>query len=230
MEKLILGLHRKELSVNMVLVFILLFLIVLFVLVILLSTLRVSINKLEISNETPNTPLLKKFEMSIGVFILNKVKIFNKNINESDLKNAKNSKKMVQIKNKLLEGKSVKEKKKNVKMDIDILKSLNMNLKELNLELKLGTEDVLLTTFLIAIISIIISMALAKVIKKYDEKKYKYLIIPNYNNKNSLKISLNGIIEIKLVNIINILFKLLFRSDYIVKRTSNRRSYANGYE
>lgn len=215
---------------NMVLVFILLFLIVLFTLVIVLSNLRISINKLEISNETQSTPLIKKFEMSISVYILNKVKIFNKNVNESDLKNAKNSKKMEQIKNKLLNGKSVKEKKKNVKMDIDILKSLNMNLKELNLELKLGTEDVLLTTFLITIISIIISMALAKVIKKYDEKKYKYLIIPNYNNKNSLKISLNGIIEIKLVNIINILFKLLFRSDYFVKRTSNRRSYANGYE
>ncbi len=215
---------------NMVLVFILLFLMALFVLIISISNLRVSINKLEVSNEIENTPIIKKFEMSISVYILNKIKIFNKNINEYDLKSVKNSKRIEQVKNKLLNGKSVKEKKKNVKMDIDILKRLNINLKELNLELKLGTEDVLLTTFLITIISIIISMALAKVIKKYDEKKYKYLIIPNYNNKNSLKIILNGIIEIKLVNIISILFKLLFRSDYFVKRTSNRRSYANGYE
>lgn len=215
---------------NMVLVFILLFLMALFVLIILLSNLRISINKLELSNEIENTPIIKKFEMSISVYILNKIKIFNKNINEDDLKSVKNSKRIEQVKNKLLNGQSVKEKKKNVKMDIDILKRLNINLKELNLDLKLGTEDVLLTTFLIAIISIIISMALAKVIKKYDEKKYKYLIIPNYNNKNSLKINLNGIIEIKLVNIISILFKLLFRSDYFVKRTSNRRSYANGYE
>ena len=214
----------------MVLVFFLLFLISLFIIIILISNLKISVKKLEVSNETQNTPLIKNIEISIGVYILNKVRIFNKNINEDDLKSAKNSKRIEQIKNKLLNGESVKEKKKNVKIDIDILKRLNMNLKELNLELKLGTEDVLLTTFLITVISIIISMILARIIKKYDEKKYKYLIIPNYDNKNSLKIILNGIIEIKLVNIISILFKLLFRSDYFVKRTSNRRPYVNGYE
>ncbi len=214
----------------MVLVFCFLFLIVLFVLVVILSNLRISINKLELSNEIEKTPIIKKFEMSISIYILNKIKIFNKNIDENYLKSEKNSKKIEHIKNKILSGKSIKEKKKSAKTDMDILKRLNINLKELNLELKLGTEDVLLTTFLIAIISIVISMALGKVIKRYDEKKYKYLIIPNYNNKNSLKIILNGIIDIKLVNIISILLKLLFRSDYFVKRTSNRRSYVNSYE
>ena len=123
-----------------------------------------------------------------------------------------------------------KEKKKIIKSDIDVLKKLNPKLQEIKLELKLGTEDVILTSFLIAIISIIISMLLSKVIEKFDEKKYKYQILPIYNSQNSIKIALEGIIDIKLVNIISILFRLWFRRDKIDERTSNRRAYANSNE
>lgn len=214
----------------MVLVFILLFLISLFVLIMLVSNLKISINKLELSNEIDNTEVLKEFSMSVGIYAFNKIRIFNKNIKKQDLQRAKNSKKVAQLKDKFLNNKDMKEKKKTIKTDIDIFKNLEPNLQELELELKLGTEDVVLTSFIIAIISIIIAMLLSKAIKNYDEKKYKYIIVPNYNNKNSIKVILKGIIDIKLVNIISILFKLVFRSDYFVKRTSNRRTHANSHE
>lgn len=85
-------------------------------------------------------------------------------------------------------------------------------LEEFKLNLNLGTEDVLLTSFLIFIISIAISMFLGKNIKKYDEKRYKYIILPNYNNKNSIKMLFSGILQIKLVNIISTVFKLGLRN------------------
>ena len=124
----------------------------------------------------------------------------------------------------------MKEKKQDIKMNIDVLKKLDPKLEKIKLDLKLGTEDVVLTSFLIVIVSIIISMMLSKIIKKYDEKKYKYMIIPVYNNSNSIKITLEGIIDIKLVNIISIIFRLWFRRDKIDKRTSDRGSYVDSNE
>lgn len=214
----------------MVLVLILLFLIALFIVIILISNLRISINKLELSNEIDNTPILKEFKAAISIYAFNKIRIFNKNINKDDLQKAKKSKKIEKMKSNFLNDETMKQKKKIIKTDIDVLKKLNPKLQEIELELKLGTEDVILTSFLIAIISIIISMMLSKVIEKFDEKKYKYIIMPIYNSQNSIKIALEGIIDIKLVNIISILFRLWFRRDKIDKRTSDRRTYANSNE
>ena len=213
----------------MVLVFIFVFLVIL-VISILISTLRINIERLELSNEIPNTPIIKKLELSIGLYMFGKIKIFKKNINKEDIKKIQNSKRMEKIKNKILKQSKENNKKQNVKMDIGIIKYLKPKLQKIDLELKLGTEDVILTSFLIVIISIAISIGLSQIIDKYDESKYKYKIIPNYNNKNSVKIFLKSIIDIKLVNIINILFRLLFRSDEFDKRASNRRTYDNSNE
>ena len=195
-----------------------------------ISTLKINIEKLEISNEVENTPIVKELDISLEIYIFNKFKILKKHITKNNMQELKSSKKLEKLKNKLLSKNKLEKKRKNVKVDLDIVKYLNPKLQNINLELKLGTEDVVLTSFLIVIISIAISMLLSKAIDKYDENKYKYKIIPNYNNKNSIKIFLNGIIDIKLVNIINILFRLWFRSDEFDKRTSNRRTYDNSNE
>ena len=200
------------------------------ILIFFISTLKINIEKLEISNEVENTPIVKELDISLEIYIFNKFKILKKHITKNNMQELKSSKKLEKLKNKLLSKNKLEEKRKNVKVDLDIVKYLNPKLQNIDLELKLGTEDVVLTSFLIVIISIAISMLLSKAIDKYDENKYKYKIIPNYNNKNSIKIFLNGIIDIKLVNIINILFRLWFRSDEFDKRTSNRRTYDNSNE
>ena len=214
----------------MVLVFIFISIAILVTFTILVSELSVNVKELEISNEIENMPLIKKMKISIRICMFNKITIFNKNINQNDLKNIKTSKKFQRIKNKLIYKRKTKEEKEKQKADVAILKKLKIQLRKINLELKVGTEDVVLTSFLICIISIAISIILSKIIKKYDENKYKYKITPDYNNKNSINLNLTGIIDIKLVNIINILFKLLVRGNRFDKRTSYRRSYANSYE
>lgn len=199
------------------------------ILIVLISTLKINIEKLEISNEIENTPIIKELDISIGIYVFNKFKILKKHITQNNMQDLKSSKKLEKLKNKLL-NKNTLNKRKNIKADLSFGKYLNPKLQNINLELKLGTEDVVLTSFLIVIISIAISMLLSKSIDKFDENKYRYKIIPNYNNKNSIKIFLNSIIDVKLVNIINILFRLWFRSDEFDKRTSNRRAYDNGNE
>lgn len=197
----------------MVLVFTFFIIIIVLMLIFLISTLKIDIKKIEITNEIPNTPLIKEFEIVIGIYVFDKIKLYSKTIKKQDIEKMKNSKSLTKLKNGIMTKDILKNKKSNIKMDLDILKGINPNLQQINLELKLGTEDVVLTSFLICIISILISMVLSKAIQIYDEENYKYKIIPNYNNQNSIKIILSSIIEIKLVNIINILFKLLVRGD-----------------
>lgn len=213
----------------MVLVFFLLF-ILLLIIIFFISTIKINIEKLELSNEVPNTPIIKEAEISIGIYILNKIRIFKKHINKEKMQDMKNSKNMNKIKNKFLKQENIKDKKQNLKFEFDIVKQLNPKLQSIDLNLNLGTEDVVLTSFLICIIAIVISMMLAKTIKKYDKDKYKYIVMPIYNDKNSIKIILKSIISIKLVNIISIIFRLLFRRDKSDKRTSNRGAYDNRYE
>lgn len=213
----------------MVLVLFLTFILI-FIILLLISTIKVNLEKLELSNENPNTPIIKEIELSVGIYILNKFKIYSKHINKENIKNIKNTKGLDKVKKKFLTGNNIKDKKQSAKFDLKLLKQLKIKLHNINLELELGTEDVILTSFLICVVAIAISMILAKTIEKYDENKYKYKILPSYNNKNSVKIALKGIISIKLVNIINVIFRLIFRSDEFDKRTSHRRSYDNCYE
>lgn len=210
----------------MVLVFIFI-IIILLIFICFISTLKINIKYLEISNEIPDTPLIKDLKISIGIYAFGKIKIFTNIINRKKIENIKKSSKFEKIKDKIIAKNKSKVNKDEIKKNLNILKQVNPKLEQINLELKLGTEDVVLTSFFIVIISILISMLLTKTIEQYDEEKYKYKIIPNYNNQNSVKIILSGIIEIKLVNIINIIFRLLFRSDESYERTSNRRAYDN---
>ena len=96
----------------------------------------------------------------------------------------------------------------------------------LDIEIKFGLEDVVITSYLIVAISVLISNILPFLIDYKDYSNCRYKIEPIYLNKNLYKITLNCIIEEKMVHIINILFKFLKkgRSDKY-ERTSNRRSY-----
>ena len=115
--------------------------------------------------------------------------------------------------------------------DLKLLKKIKPNVSLLNLELKIGTEDAILTSFIVFLISTGISILLPHVIKRYDKNKYKYLITPLYFQKNLYQIKLNCIIEIKLVHIINMIYIFIKkrRSDKN-ERTSNRRPYDYSYE
>lgn len=209
----------------MVLVFLLCLLLLVLVFA-LTTTIKINIRNLEISNEKQTENIIKDMDVEISLYVLNKLRIYAKTVNKFKLEGIKSSKSLEKIKSKYITNK----KSKDLKAGIGAFKNLKIKLQELNLEIYLGTEDVILTSFLIFAVSTAISIFLSKAIVKFDEKKYRYLILPKYNNENSIKIILKGILEIKLVNIINILFKLFVRGDNIVKRTSNRRAYGNNDE
>ncbi len=209
-----------------------LFLCIILAIIIIIFSLKfkITIKQLKISNEIENTPIVKTLIATAGIYFLGKFKIYGKEINKDDIEKMKNSKRMKKIKSKFLKKENMNGKKINIKTEKNVINRLKPKLEEFDLDLRLGTEDVVLTSFLICIVAIIISMLLSKSIEKYDENKYKYKVIPNYDNKNSIRIVLSGILSIKLVNIINMIFRLLFRSGENYERTSNRRTYDNSNE
>ena len=115
--------------------------------------------------------------------------------------------------------------------DIKLVKKLSPKISFLNLKVKLGTFDILTTTYLVAILSTFIAVLLPYTIKKYKKENYYYEILPVYSDKNLYEIKLNCIIEEKMVHIISIVYALLKKRRVDKnERTSNRRSYAYGHE
>jgi len=164
------------------------------------------------------------YRIILSLHLFNKIKWLKFNLNSKRTRKIYNSKRLQKIDFKKLE--------KDLKLeDLKIIARLQPKISLLNLELKIGTEDVILTSFIIFFVTTAISIILPRSIKKYKEEKYKYVIQPVYMNKNLYKIQLDCIIEVKIVHIINIIYTFVTKKrGEKNERTSNRRSYGYSYE
>ena len=123
------------------------------------------------------------------------------------------------------------ENKANIDKElITSLKNIQIEIKEINLKISIGTENASLTAFVIPVISTFIATILSKQINKYNNKQ-SFLITPVYIDQNLINIEGSGIFEIKMIHIINTICILnKKRKGDKNERTSNRRSYDYGYE
>ena len=213
----------------MVLVFSLCAIVILITLLIcmtLLSTVRIKIENFAMSNiKDKKDSISEKYKITISFYLWNIMKWISFKINH---------KKIRKIYQKIqLEKFDFKKIEKNFQLkDLKEIRKLNPEVSYFNLELKAGTEDAVLTSFIIFAISTFISILLPHVIKKYDADKYRYEIVPLYINQNVYEMKLNCIIQIKMVHIINIIYVFLKkrRVDSYEQRASNRRTYGYSHE
>ena len=75
----------------------------------------------------------------------------------------------------------------------EILNDINIDIKNIDLNVNIGTEDSGITAILVGILAGILGIII---------KKPKYQILPIYANRNLLKINLNGIFTIYLMHYI----------------------------
>lgn len=210
----------------MAIVFFIILFLALLILVITLSTLQIRIKKANISNMN-----LGKIEYDYLFFIelkfLNKLKIIQIAIDKEKV--SKLSKKF-KLKEKI-DIKKVEKGIPNKKARKKLQEKLDIKLNEFHLKAEIGTYDVIITSAIIAVISSAIGIVMAKLIDNYKKEKYGYTIMPIYKNKNVINLSLNCIIQVKMVHIISIIFTLLRKRKERNKhvRTSNRRSYDYSY-
>lgn len=239
----------------MMLFFLCVLIIFLFILLIIkYSSIRISIINLEI--DTDNKDIISDYEVEVGIYFLKKIRIMKFTVNEKEVKKLQNSKFVKRIYNinfgrgnKRL-GKRFKkrlQKKLQDKVMLDyknfnildfikvLLKEIKPEILKIKLNLKIGVEDIMVTTYAIPVISTLISFILKLTVKDVDLKNkrrdYYYKIEPIYN-KNIINLRLNCIINVKIVHIINIIYIFLIkkrRSDKY-ERASYRRSYGYSHE
>ena len=203
----------------MVLVFIICILIFL-VLLITFSTIRIQVENFEASN-MENMKKPKNYKIKIALYLFNKIKWIWISLDDKKIQKISQKSKWNEV-----------DIKKYVDVkDIKLVKKLSPKISFLNLKVKLGTFDIVATTYLVAILSTFVAVLLPYTIKKYKKENYYYEILPVYSDKNLYEIKLNCIIEEKMVHIISIVYALLKKRRVDKnERTSNRRSYAYGHE
>lgn len=190
------------------------------IILIIFTTIKINIQNLQyFSEETNGRHVNKNYKLEINLSLFGKIRYY-----KIDLTKTKTEK--LKIRNSIdkLEQKIVNNKNKFDTKVFRIFKYLKIN--NLNLKIKLGTEDASVTAILIGVISTFIAI----VLKNYMKRKYNnhWEIIPVYQNRNLLKINLNCIFSIKLIDIIYTMYILNKKGE--VYGTSDRRAYAYSNE
>lgn len=226
----------------MVLFFVIITMALVCIIVIFNSSFKLSISKLKIDTENGNID----YEIKFGLYFMKKIRIIGLKLNKEKqekikrriqkLQNSKLIKKLSKTSIKKIPLKLEKKLEREIlfnnikplKLAKIIFKNLKIEILKFKMNLQIGLEDVIITSSLITIISVIVPIIL-RLTNKYIKNinNYRYKILPIYGNKNVLKLDLDCIINLKLVHIINIIYiivKMKRRSDKN-ERTSNRRSY-----
>jgi len=103
---------------------------------------------------------------------------------------------------------------------LDFFKILNIKLEKLRVKLEIGTDDVMLTVFLVTFISTFFS-----IISSINNKKYYYNITPVYN-KVKLNYEVSAKISINTVNIIKA-YKFMNKNKILEDNNINKKRIQN---
>ena len=173
--------------------------IMLFIIITIISTIHIQINNLEFSNirKLKNN----KYKIVFSMIILKKDKWLLIKIDKRKLQRIINKIHLEKINIKKL------EREFNIK-DIKELSKIEPKIRYLNMDAKLGLDDVILTSYLIPIISTIFAIIMPYVVQRKDVKNIKYNLKPLYNMKNVYDIKLDICIEIKVMDILNVFYNI----------------------
>lgn len=195
----------------MILVFCIVGILVLLVTLILISKLELKINRLDISNidkHKNNEKLSLQISLLIGKF-----KWFRITINKDKLARI-----YVKIKEKEATM-DLNKAKKDIEQDFKIIFedaelrklifSTKLSLEKFNANIALGSRDFLLTSYLVAVVSIVISNILPHIIspKKDVARIIHYRIVPIYKEEDIYNIHLSLTINTKILHLLNIIIK-----------------------
>ena len=202
-----------------------LFILLTIIIVLIFSKIQVEIENFRLNlPKNKNKILNDTFLFKIKLVIFGTLPIINLKINREKLKKLENNLKDKKIKldiNKI--GKQI------TKENINDAKKLQMHIENIKLKINFGTENTILTSFIVPIISTIWSIVLTK--KRVKEEKQRLEINPIYNKGNLVNIVFEGIFEIKMIHIIKVICaKIKKRRVEKYERTSNRRAYDYSYE
>lgn len=204
-------------------ILVLFFILISILIILFFSHVKIKINQITVSNMPK---YYHDFDIRIGIYLFNKVRLIESKL---DKETTQQNKILHRVKEAISEKGLTLEWQRIPKLNE--LKKVNVNLEEIYLDVKIGTEDVILTSAIVVILSSVIGLILGKAIKDYNSAQHRYTIVPFYNNKNLFELNLNCIINVKLVHIIYVIYMFSKkRSENKYERTSNRGTYDYSYE
>lgn len=165
------------------------FLFILVIFTILIIAIHTSKIGIDIKNLIIDTDAEKKInedgKIYVYLLLFNKIKLFRKNVRNIPMKDVKFETSDFDIKI---------FKNKDIKINyLELIQNINIDIKNIDLNVNIGTEDAGITAILVGILAGILGIII---------KKPKYQILPIYANRNLLKINLNGIFTIYLMHYI----------------------------
>ena len=165
------------------------FLFILVIFTILIIAIHTSKIGIDIENLIIDTDAEEKInedgKIYVYLLLFNKIKLFRKNVRNIPMKDVKFEASDFDIKI---------FKNKDIKINyLELIQNINIDIKNIDLNVNIGTEDAGITAILVGILAGILGIII---------KKPKYQILPIYANRNLLKINLNGIFTIYLMHYI----------------------------
>lgn len=214
----------------MVLVFIFLGLIIIilsFTTIMLLSTIQIKVINLILENkkERDVKRINNSYKIKIGIYFFNKIPILWINLNSKKIKKISSSKSLPKV-----DFQKLKNKENINKKIVNLIKNIQIKVKNIKLNVNIGTIDAILTSYLVAVIASVISIILPHITEKNNINTCYFIVNPKYQNKNEYNIKFEGIIYIKIVHIIFSMLNFVGKGSNENERTSNRRAYAYSNE
>lgn len=165
------------------------FLFILVIFTILIIAIHTSKIGIDIKNLIIDTDAEEKInedgKIYVYLLLFNKIKLFRKNVRNIPMKDVKFETSDFDIKI---------FKNKDIKINyLELIQNINIDIKNIDLNVNIGTEDAGITAILVGILAGILGIII---------KKPKYQILPIYANRNLLKINLKGIFTIYLMHYI----------------------------
>lgn len=165
------------------------FLFILVIFTILIIAIHTSKIGIDIKNLIIDTDAEEKInedgKIYVYLLLFNKIKLFRKNVRNIPMKDVKFETSDFDIKI---------FKNKDIKINyLKLIQNINIDIKNIDLNVNIGTEDAGITAILVGILAGILGIII---------KKPRYQILPIYANRNLLKINLNGIFTIYLMHYI----------------------------
>lgn len=165
------------------------FIFILVIFTILIIAIHTSKIGIDIKNLIIDTDAEEKInedgKIYVYLLLFNKIKLFRKNVRNIPMKDVKFETSDFDIKI---------FKNKDIKINyLELIQNINIDIKNIDLNVNIGTEDAGITAILVGILAGILGIII---------KKPRYQILPIYANRNLLKINLNGIFTIYLMHYI----------------------------
>ena len=195
----------------MILVFCIIGILILLITLIVISKIELKVNKLDLSNIDKHKNN-EKLSLQLSL-ILGKIRWFRVTINKEKLAS-------IYVKIKEKEAKmDLNKVKKDIEKDFKIIFendelrklifSTKLSLEKFNANIALGSRDFLLTSYLVAITSIVISNILPHIVspKSNVAKIIHYRIVPIYKEEDIYNIHLSLTINTKILHLLNIIIK-----------------------